>query len=371
MTARILAASAPGEIRIAVTDATGLRDYAVWRPGWPDGVGDLHRGRAGARLTAMGGTFVDLADGASGFLPDSAAPGPLAEGDPVLVRIVRAAQDGKGARLSATGPTLPQGQSLAGPPALLTHGPTPLEALAAAWPDAPIVIDDAAIAARLPAPLRGRVQRDRRAFDAETEAARAALADASVALPGGLRATITPTPALVAIDMDGGTASSDRRAKQTAQFAANRDALPALLHQVRLRNLSGAIVIDVAGLAIRKRPALRETIETALAQDPLRPRFLGFSALGLAEIMRPRIHPPLHALLSDAAGRMIWMLDSWSRQVSGQPGPAPGLRVGTDLARALDHDPGAIADTTRLSGHQPAWRLDPSLPPLSWTLDHA
>ncbi|MBB2203922.1 ribonuclease E/G [Gluconacetobacter takamatsuzukensis] len=371
MTARILAASAPGEIRIAVIDAAGLRDYALWRPGWPDGVGDLHRGRAGARLVAMGGTFIDLADGASGFLPDSAAPGPLAEGDPVLVRIVRAPQDGKGARLAATGLLLPEGQTLAGPPALLARGPTPLEALAAAWPAAPIVIDDIALGARLPAGLRGRVQRERRAFDAGTEAACAALADPSVTLPGGMRATITPTPALVAIDMDGGAASTDRRAKQTAQFAANRDALPALLHQIRLRNLSGAIVIDVAGLAIRKRPALRETIEAALAQDPLRPRFLGFSALGLAEIMRPRIRPPLHALLSDAPGHMLRMLDDWSRQVAGQPGRVPGLRVGTDLARALEHDPGAVADTAQRSGHQPGWRLDPSLSPLSWMLDHA
>ncbi|MFT9090102.1 MAG: ribonuclease E/G [Gluconacetobacter sp.] len=370
MTARILAASAPGEIRIAVTDDAGLCDYALWRPGWPDGVGDLHRGRAGARLAAMGGTFIDLADGTSGFLPDSAAPGPLAEGDPVLVRIVRAPQDGKGARLAATGLSLPEGQSLAGPPALLARGPTPLDALATAWPDAPLALDDAALAARLPAGLRPRVQRERHAFDAETEAACAALAEPSVVLPGGMRATITPTPALVAIDMDGGTASSDRRTKQTAQFAANRNALPALLHQIRLRNLSGAIVIDVAGLAIRKRPALHETIEAALARDPLRPRFLGFSALGLAEIMRPRIRPPLHALLADAPGRMLRMLDDWSRQVTGQPGRAPGLRVGADLARALEHDPGAVADAAQLSGHQPVWRLDPSLSPLSWTLDH-
>ncbi|WP_041249330.1 ribonuclease E/G [Gluconacetobacter diazotrophicus] len=363
MTTRILAASAPGEIRIAVTDDTGLRDYALWRPGRPDGVGDLHRGRTGARMPALGGTFIDLADGTAGFLPDSAGTAPT-EGDAVLVRVVRAPQGGKGARLKAEG-----GSDAAGPPALLARGPTPLDALAQAWPDAPIVIDDAAIAARLPPGLRPRMQRVPRAFDEETEAACAALADPVVALPGGMRASITPTPALVAIDMDGGGASTDRRAKQTAQFAANRDALPALLHQIRLRNLSGAIVLDVAGLAIRKRQALRETIEAALAQDPLRPRFLGFTALGLAEILRTRIRPPLHEMLSGAPGRALQMLDDWVRRSAGQPGRPPGLRVGTDLARALAEDPDAIADALRLSGHQPAWRLDPALAPQGWTYD--
>jgi ribonuclease G len=370
MTVRILAASAPGEIRVAVVDRTGVCDYALWRPGHPDGVGDLHRGRAGARMPAMGGTFIDLADGTAGFLPDSAGTGPLAEGDAVPVRVVRAAQGGKGARLAAATGEPDAGQATAGPPALLARGPTPLVALAQAWPDAPIVIDDAAIAARLPPVLRPRVQRVPHAFDPETEAACAALADQVVALPGGMRASITPTPALVAIDMDGGGASADRRAKQTAQFAANRDALPALLHQIRLRNLSGAIVLDVAGLAIRKRQALRETIEAALAQDPLRPRFLGFTALGLAEILRTRIRPPLHEMLSGAPGRALRMLDDWVRQCAGQPGRAPALRVGTDLARALAEDPDAIADAVRLSGHQPAWRLDPSLPSLGWTYDH-
>jgi len=44
--------------------------YAIWRPGAPDGVGDIHRGRVIARVPAMAGAFVAL-DGAEGFLPDS------------------------------------------------------------------------------------------------------------------------------------------------------------------------------------------------------------------------------------------------------------------------------------------------------------
>ena len=49
--------------------------------------------------------------------------------------------------------------------------------------------------------------------------------------------------------------------------------------------------VAVAGLG---DPALT----AALAGDPLRPRFLGFTALGLAEIARPRVRAPLHEMLS-------------------------------------------------------------------------
>ena len=70
MTLAILAACSPGEVRIAVTRDATLIDFAIWRPGSPDGVGDLHRGRITARVPAMGGAFVAL-DGADGFLPDT------------------------------------------------------------------------------------------------------------------------------------------------------------------------------------------------------------------------------------------------------------------------------------------------------------
>ncbi len=119
--------------------------------------------------------------------------------------------------------------------------------------------------------------------DASASGDRASLADAwddglhprwppcRAALPGGLRALIEPTAALVAIDCDMAGATAGRDAKPPKQEAANRAALPALARQIRLRNLSGAILIDLAGLSLRRRPALAERMRAALAPDPASP----------------------------------------------------------------------------------------------------
>ncbi|GAN84661.1 ribonuclease [Novacetimonas hansenii] len=364
----IRVASGPGELRVALTDGGRLLDYALWRPDLPDGVGDLYRGRVSAHVPALGGTFVDLTDGQAGFLPDSEGSGPMTQGTAILVRVSRSAQGGKGVRLSLRG--IPDTRA-EGPPALLSRGAGPVERMAACWPDAIVVIDDPAVGARLPQALHGRIERQPMAFDAETEMMAESLSDPFVALPGGMSATITPTPALVAIDMDGGHTSMDRRPKQTAQFAANRAALPELLHQLRLRNLSGAIVVDAAGLAVRKRRALAEPIEQALAADPLRPRFLGISALGLAEIVRPRIHPPLHELLDSVTGRLLRSLRQKVRDYRGMQVPRPvTLQAGCDIVRMMRTYPAWMEDFTRLTGCPLRVTIAPDLPPSGWRYDN-
>ena len=368
---RICASSSPGEVRIAVTDNGRLCDFALWRPDMADGVGDLYRARVSAHVPALGGTFIALPGlEQAGFLPDSEGLGPLTQGQVVLVRVTRSAQGGKGVRLGARNlpPDLPGGSE----PGLLRRGPPPLERLARSCPDAPVAIDDAALATALPADLHPRLLRVSAAFDADLRAQVDALEDPVVQLPGGMTASITPTPALTAIDMDGGGASMDRRPKQTAQFAANRDALPDLLHQLRLRNLSGAIIVDVAGLAIRKRRALAETVETVLKDDPLRPRFLGFTALGLAEIVRPRVHPPLHELFHSHEGRLLRALRVQMQAYRGMPpnGRPVLLACGQATLRLVQDHPGWMADFLRLTGRVLQPVADPTLPAHGWRTDH-
>ena len=351
-------ATFPGEMRIAVTQDNTLLDYALWRPSAPDGVDDLYLGRISARAAGMGGAFVDLGNGTSGFLPDQKGSDLLPEGQTLPVRIVRAAQGGKGVRLR------PEKTSAALPakPGLISRGPTPLERLAARWQDATLVVDSPAAAASIPPALRPRRLQELLPFPEEIAHACDALEDPLVSLPGGMQASITPTPALVAIDMDAPPAQTGWP-KQTAQFAANRDALPALMRQIRLRNLSGAILIDPAGLATRKRQALLEPVKAALQDDPLKPRCLGITALGLVELVRARIHPSLHELLSSAHGQALAVL----RHLVMQETEATMLRGGLGLITALEQDPQALADCIAQRGKPLSLRLDPALPDFFWT----
>ncbi len=284
----------------------------------------------------------------------------------MLVRVVRSAQGGKGPRLRLFDEP---GFARAGAPALLAPGPDPLVRLATAYPDASITSDDPAIAGELAPGLRPRMG-SAMAMPAAVEEQIDALSTATIGLPGGMQASIHPTPALVAIDLDGAATSAGRQNKQAAQFAANRAAIGPLLHQLRLRNLSGAILIDLAGLAARKRAALRPEIEAALALDPLQPKLLGFTALGLAEILRPRIHPPLHELLAGPHAAALAALRAADRVAALPPHRLPGLVVGLDVGTALDRDGAARDALARRAGRPISIRMDPSLPVLAWRLDH-
>lgn len=357
---RICAWSSPGEIRCAVVDGGVLEEYAIWRPGRPDGVGDIYRARVAARVPALGGAFLELPEG-TGFLPDNEGAAEATEGAVLTVRVVRAAQGGKGPRLSARLAQEP------GAPGLVAHGPGPLLEMADRHRAAPVLADDYALLASLGRTLGGRLALAP-ATDDDLAEQIAALSRAEIDLPGGMRASITPTPALVAIDMDTAAASAGRE-KEAAQLAANRAALPALLRQIRLRNLSGAILIDLAGMRVKRRPLLGATLTTALADDPLRPRFLGFTALGLAEIVRPRVRPPLHELLSGPHAAGLDALRAMADEATVTPHVPLTLRAAPDVLAALDADTVAKADLARRTGRPFIGITDPTLPRHAWRIE--
>lgn len=329
-----------------------LHDVAIWRPAAPDGVGDLHRGRVTARVRAMGGCFVAL-DGAEGFLPES--EGQASEGQMIGVRITRAAQGGKGPRLSARLSDAQTAMLGSGPPALLARGPDALARLQALHPQAEIVHDTVL----------------HPAFPPELEEAWEALAAPHAPLPGGAVMQVHPTPALVAIDIDLGAATGARESKQRSQREANRALLPELARQIRLRNLGGAIVVDLGGMTAKERVALAPDFTRALAEDPLQPRFLGFTALGLAEILRPRIHPMLHETLAGPHAAGLAGLRQLCRTAAAQPAQALALRASADVAAALQADGFAREDVRARTGRDLLLTLDRTLPPCRCVVETA
>jgi Ribonuclease G/E len=355
----IRVAASPGQAHVAVTRGEELIDYALWQTGAPDGVGDVLEGRVAAIVPAMAGAFVALPGAnAEGFLPDSegakGAVKGLGQGAPVLVRITRSAQGGKGPRLTAR---LPEGTQ-PGP------GPNPVARLAARYPGASVLVDDPNLAAELHARYQTGV------LDEPIADAIDALGQAVMDVPGGGRLSIWPTPALVAIDVDSAGAL-DRQSGPAAQrhHAFNTSLLPALAAQIRLRNLSGAIVIDLAGMPARRRASLAPDLEAALRSDPLKPRLLGFTALGLAEIVRTRVHPPLHELLVTPLSDGLAALRAVLAANSTDPRTQPAILAHPAIVGALQADPTALPDMLRRTGRSAIVRADPSLPPRTWMLD--
>ncbi len=350
----------PGEWQVAVLVSGVLREFALWRPGSPDGYGDLHVGRVSAVVPALAGAFVAL-EGGEGFLPDR---GEVSAGQMVLVRIIRAAQGDKGPRLARVieGSTP---DTLAGAPRRLAPGPSPLHECATRYADAPIETDDLHLVPAWRRLFGERVRHMDWALSPLDDEI-AGLAEPSVACEGGARLYIEPTRALTAIDIDAGGATASRRPKAAAQAELNRLILPEVARQICLRNLAGAIVIDLAGMPARRRADLAPLLAEALAADPLQPRLLGFSALGFAEISRPRQRPPLHELLATPLAAGLAGLGEVLRRPADQK---LCLRAAPAVIAALEADGQGLADLARRGVHRLILRNDPGLPGNRWALE--
>jgi hypothetical protein len=370
MTREIRVSVSPGERRTALVEDGRAVEFWVERPSRPDGVGDLLRARVAAIAPAMAGAFCALPDGVTGFLPESeagTAKAPIAkqvnEGMAVVVRVTRAAQGGKGPRLTARLTPEEAGFAAAaepGAPLLLRRGRPAALRLAARYPGAPLLCDGLAQAAAWGVPpLRGP------AFDDELEAGFDEACGAEVPLPGGGRMTIHPTPALVAIDVDAGSAAG---ARGDALAALNAAAVAEAARQIRLRNLAGAILVDVAGLPAKKRAALTEPFAAALAGDPLA-KLVGVTGLGLFEIQRARIHAPLHEAMAGPLPVGLAALRAAAREAASRGGARLALRAAPAVITALRDLPGALEDYAAGAGF--ALALRPDATTSGWMIEEA
>lgn len=340
-------------------------DSAIERPGGPLEPGDEIVGRIRTRVPAMAGAFVALpADSADGFLPDTAGATGLPEGAAVALRVTRGAQGGKGPRLARLE------RAIDGPPRHLARGPGALLRLAALHPEATFRVDRPGLSAELPPALRQRTTVGLGDHGPRAAEIWAALAEPEVQVAGGGRFSITPTPALIAIDADAGSLTGERLRKKDAQLALNRRLIPAIARHIRLRHLSGAIVIDLAGLPQRQRPLLADAVQEALAADPQKPRFLGFTGLGLAEIQRSRTYPPLHELLRSPHAVALAALAALARAMLERPGENHALALSSALLGAIDGDPVARDQFRERTGNLPILYADNAIEdrPRSWRL---
>ncbi|MBN2379550.1 Rne/Rng family ribonuclease [candidate division WOR-3 bacterium] len=111
--------------------------------------------------------------------------------------------------------------------------------------------------------------------------------------------TVDHTEAMVAIDVNTGRFSAEEKPEDLI-FRTNMEAAAEIARQIRLRDLSGLLVIDFIDMRSRDNmnKVLRE-LKRYLRDDKAHTDFSGFSRFGLIEITRERKRPGLFVHLTE------------------------------------------------------------------------
>ncbi|WP_124066430.1 ribonuclease E/G [Clostridium sp. E02] len=113
-------------------------------------------------------------------------------------------------------------------------------------------------------------------------------------LKSGGYLVIEPTEALVVIDVNTGKYSG-RKAPRDTIMKVNLEASKEIGHQLRLRNLSGIIIIDFIDMEEEEdRVLLVNTLEQILSKDPIKTTVVEITKLNLVEVTRKKIKKPIY-----------------------------------------------------------------------------
>lgn len=117
--------------------------------------------------------------------------------------------------------------------------------------------------------------------------------DTRVWLKCGGYLVIEPTEAMTVIDVNSGKNES-KKAGEDTYYQVNSEAAKEVARQLRLRNLSGIIIVDFINMAEKeKQQELLKSLRDFVAFDPAHPRIVDMTPLGLVEITRKKSLPTL------------------------------------------------------------------------------
>ncbi len=115
------------------------------------------------------------------------------------------------------------------------------------------------------------------------------LYNSQVSLKSGGYIVINHTEALVAIDVNSGKSTSERNIESTA-LKTNMEAANEIARQLKLRDLSGLIVIDFIDMEeMKNRKTIERVFKQALDQDRAKIQVGRISTFGLLEMSRQRL----------------------------------------------------------------------------------
>ena len=116
-------------------------------------------------------------------------------------------------------------------------------------------------------------------------------------LKSGAYLIIQPTEALTVIDVNTGK-NIAKKGVQENFLKVNKEAAIEIARQLRLRNISGIIVIDFMNLTSKDAEAeLLSVLRTELRKDPVLSQVIDMTKLGLVEVTRKKVRKSLMEML--------------------------------------------------------------------------
>lgn len=116
----------------------------------------------------------------------------------------------------------------------------------------------------------------------------------TVWLKSGGNLVIEPTEALTVIDVNTAKSVSKKTSEET-YLKTNLEAAGEIAVQLRLRNLSGIMIVDFIDMKEEEsRKTLLAALRRAVTADPVKTVLVDMTPLGLVELTRKKIRRPLH-----------------------------------------------------------------------------
>ncbi|MGN0465369.1 MAG: ribonuclease E/G [Lachnospiraceae bacterium] len=113
-------------------------------------------------------------------------------------------------------------------------------------------------------------------------------------LKSGSYLIIQPTEAMVVIDVNTGKSIGKKQPKKHF-FRVNMEAAAEIARQIRLRNLSGIIIVDFIDMEEEKsKEELLKELQILLKQDRIKADLVDMTRLGLVEITRKKVKKPIY-----------------------------------------------------------------------------
>lgn len=151
----------------------------------------------------------------------------------------------------------------------------------------------------------------------------------TVPLVNGGRLHIEPTAAVVAIDVDSGAAGQ-------AALSINVRAADEIAHQIRLRNLSGHMIVDFIGMgSVGDMRRVVTALRSAVASDGVTVHVAGPTPLGLVEMVRERHRPPLAEFFATPSAVALEALRAVLREAAAVKVAGLGLAAAPEVITAL------------------------------------